>query len=257
MERPDWIRKLQTNVASVRADIAQACRRVGREPAGVRLVGVTKYVSAEVPRALLTAGVEDIGESRVQQLVTRARDCGPASFHWPPATENNNVPQPRWHMIGHLQRNKVGLLLQHARILHSLDSERLARSIEQHAAARDVVVDAFVEVNVTSEASKQGIAPEALPALAETVADCSRIRLRGLMTMAPYDPDPEAARPHFARLRELLAELRKSGAVGPECVELSMGMSQDYAVAVEEGATFVRVGSVLFGGLPTCDPRHE
>ncbi len=254
MGTPDWTTQLRDNVTRIRAGIAAAAQRTGRDPATVRLVAVTKYVSPEVLRQVVAAGVVDIGESRPQQLVARARDCGPALFGWPNQA-GDATDHPRWHLIGHLQRNKIKLLLPLARIIHSLDSPRLAETLALQAQRLDVAVDVFLEVNLAGEASKDGATPDTLPALAETVLHHPELRLRGLMTMAPFNPDPEAARPHFARLRKLLQELRGSAGVGPTCEHLSMGMSQDYAVAVEEGATFVRVGSALFEGLPAQDPR--
>lgn len=250
----DWQQQLRDNLARVRDTIAHAAQRRGRDPATVRLVAVTKYVAPAVLRELLQAGVADIGESHVQQLVARARDCPPPRLDWPDSAEPAEAGA-RWHMIGHLQRNKVKALLPYARIIHSLDSLRLAQALEGEAAAVGARVDVLIEVNLAGEASKTGLAPAAVSPLVEAVATCPHLRLRGLMTMAPYDPDAEAARPCFVRLRELLEHYRSSGLVGPQCVHLSMGMSQDYAVAVEEGATLVRVGSALFAGLPGSDPR--
>jgi len=250
----DWQQQLRDNLARVRGTLAEAAQRRSRDPGAVRLVAVTKYVTPEVIRAVLRAGVFDLGESHVQQLVARARECDPPRLDWPASGESADM-RPRWHMIGHLQRNKVKALLPYARIVHSLESPRLAQAVEQQAAALDARVDVLIEVNVAGETSKTGINPEAAPQLIEVVAGCPHLRLRGVMTMAPYDPNPEAARPYFVRLRELLERYRAAGLVGPECVHLSMGMSQDYAVAVEEGATLVRVGSTLFEGLPGSDPR--
>ena len=254
MPTADWRQQLRDNLAHVRENIANACQRVGYDPAAIRLVGVTKYVSPTVLRELVAAGRPDIGESRVQQLVARARELGPSRMDWPDEPESGPGQGPRWHLIGHLQRNKVKLLLPHARIIHSLDSVRLAETLEQQAEQIGAVVEAFIEVNLAGEASQTGIQPAEVRALVDAVNGCRRIRLRGLMTMAPLDPDPEAARPHFARLRELLERLRADRAVPPTCAHLSMGMSQDYTVAVEEGATFVRIGSALFEGLPGGDP---
>lgn len=259
MERPDAIRRLRDNLARVRETIADACRRAGRDPAAVRLVAVTKYVDLDMIGALLDVGVHELGENRVQQLVQRAERVGattaelfgpePEGFGPGDRPPGASAAVPRWHMIGHLQRNKVKTLLGHTRIIHSLDSPRLAREVQKVAEARDLMVDAFVEVNVAEEESKYGVAVPEVEVVAEAVGTCDRIRLRGLMTMAPFDPDPEAARPHFARLRELLERLRQGGAVGPDCTHLSMGMTQDYGVAVEEGATFVRIGSALYEGV--------
>ncbi len=250
----EWQARLRSNVAHVRQVVAAACARVGRPAAEVTLVGVTKYVSVDVIRALVAVGVTDIGESRVQQLAARAAECGAARLDWPDLAAGGGGG-PRWHMIGHLQRNKIKALLPHARILHSVDSERLAASVAEHAAALGVSVDAFVEVNMSGEDSKEGVAPDDVAALLGAMEKFAALRVRGLMTMAPYNEDPEASRPHFARMRALLDRLRSSGDAGPDCVHLSMGMSQDYGVAVEEGATFIRVGAALFAGLATTDPR--
>lgn len=254
MEPQTWQQQLRENVGRVRQNIADAAARSGRDPDDVHLVAVTKYVSPAVLRALVEMGIAEIGESRVQQLTERADEFGDAAFGWP--NDDAGPPQsPRWHMIGHLQRNKVRQLLPHCRIIHSLDSTRLADAIEQRAGELDVDVDVLIELNVAGESRKSGIAPAELGPLAEHVGDLHHLRLRGLMTMAPFDPDPEHARPHFARLRDWLDSLRSAGVVEPHCTHLSMGMSQDYPVAIEEGATLVRVGSALFEGLPTNDPR--
>ena len=239
---------LQRNLERVRATIADACQRAGRSSADVHLVAVTKYAELEAIRALVAEGMGELGENRVQQLTSRAASLGAANVGlFDPVSAD--AGGPRWHMIGHLQRNKVKVLLRYTRIVHSLDSARLAEELEKQAARLDLTLDAFLEFNLAGEQSKSG-APvaEAVP-LVEAVALCPHIRLHGLMTMPPFDPDPEAARPYFVRLRELLEELRQRGVVGPDCTHLSMGMSIDYAVAVEEGATFVRIGTTLFEGI--------
>ena len=247
--------QLQANLAQVRQTVAQACQRAGRDPRTVTLVAVTKYMTPPAIRLLLAAGVSEIGESRAQQLVARTSELGASQDGWldpaqTPAPPASATAAPHWHMVGHLQRNKVKLVLPHARILHSLDSERLAAEIDAVAAPLDLVVDAFLETNVSGETSKYGVAPADLEPLIAAIRRYSRIRLRGLMTMPPFDPDPQQTRPCFAMLRGLLEQLRARGAVGPECVHLSMGMSHDYAVAIEEGASFVRVGSALCTDLP-------
>jgi len=245
---PEGIERLRGNLARIRGGIASACDRAGRNPADVQLVAVTKYSSLDAVQALLSEGQRDLGENRIQQLAERAALLGAADAGLlSPMLEN--VSLPRWHMIGHLQRNKVKSLLKHASIVHSLDSSRLGEELEKQAAKLDRQIDAFLEVNVAGEESKSGAAFTEADAIAEAVMKCAHIRLRGLMTMAPYNPDPETVRPYFARLREKRDEMRLKGAVGPECVHLSMGMTVDYAVAVEEGATFVRIGSALFEGV--------
>ncbi|MBU0639114.1 MAG: YggS family pyridoxal phosphate-dependent enzyme [Planctomycetes bacterium] len=248
MPTSEGTERLRRNLADVRATIAEASRRAGRDAADVRLVAVTKYVDLDTIRALLAAGVRDLGENRVQQLSDRAQTLGAADLDLlTPPPEADALP--RWHMIGHLQRNKVKALLRHTRILHSLDSVRLAYEIEKQAERLDLTVDAFLEFNVAGELAKSGAPVDEAGPLAEAATQCQHIRVHGLMTMPPFDPDPEAARPCFARLRELLEKLQRDGAVGPDCVHLSMGMTIDYAAAVEEGATFVRIGSALFEGV--------
>jgi pyridoxal phosphate enzyme (YggS family) len=247
--------RLAENVAAVRERIADAARRSGREPSAVRLVAVTKYVDTEMIRALLTVGVPDIGENRVQQLAGRVRQVGSAEQGLRQPDEPVGVLNtPRWHMVGHLQRNKVRLLLPKVRIVHSLDSDRLAEELEHRAERLGCSVDVFIEVNA-GEQSKYGVAPDAVRRLAEYTMQCFRLRLCGLMVMAPFEQEPERARPHFARLRELLLSLRQQGIVKETCSELSMGMSNDYAVAVEEGATIVRIGTALYEGI--LDPAQR
>lgn len=257
---------VRRNLAAVRETIATACARARRDAAGVRLVAVTKYAPPGAISALLACGQRELGENRVQQLERRIAEFGaapegldvPADAAATPSSAPAGAPDggrpPRWHMIGRLQRNKVRKLLPRVRVIHGLDSERLADEIERRAGAADCAVDALIEVNVSGEASKGGLFPDDLPRLVAHVADCPHVRLRGLMTMAPLEAEPEATRPCFARLRELLEGLRASGQVGPLCDQLSMGMSNDYAIAVEEGATIVRVGSALYEGLAPAAP---
>lgn len=241
----EWKLRLIDNVARVRGAIDAAARRAGRPAQAVQIVAVTKYAPLEAVALLPEAGLLDLGENRVQQLVERAKRLAALAptAGW------------RWHMIGHLQRNKVKALLAHAGSVHSLDSERLAAALSAQAVQCGAPVDVFVEVNVASEASKTGALPDEALRAAERAAALPGLRLRGLMTMAPYSEDPEDSRPIFAQLRGLLDTLRARGLAGPLCDQLSMGMSQDYAIAVEEGATVLRVGSALFEGIPTVDPR--
>lgn len=234
------------NVAHVRDTIARAARRCGRDPDDVRLVAVTKYLDPASIAAVIDARLTELGENRVQQLVSRAAALGPGEPDgWPAAARTW-----RWHMIGHLQRNKVRALLRVSRVIHSVDSQRLAAEIEAEATRADLLVDAFIEVNVSGEPAKEGVAAADAATLAEYVSRLRRVRLAGLMTLAPLHADPQRARPVFAGLRELLEKLRACGAAAETCRELSMGMTSDYEVAVEEGATVVRIGSALFEGLP-------
>jgi pyridoxal phosphate enzyme (YggS family) len=236
------------NLAAVRSTIAAACRRTGREAAEVRLVAVTKSADPEAIRSLVRLGQIDVAENRVQQLTARAALLGcdlDSPFEGPASST-----LPRWHMVGHLQRNNVKSLLEFSRAIHSLDSDRLAEELERQAAKLDASVDVFMELNVGGEAAKTGAAADDAARLAELIERQPHLRLRGLMTMAPLEGGVETARPCFAWLRETLAQLRRGGAVSGACRELSMGMSGDLEVAIEEGATIVRVGTALFSPGP-------
>lgn len=236
---------LQRNLDRVHETIASACMRAGRSPDEITLVAVTKYVPPSVIAALLACGVRNLGENRIQQLEERVAEFGSAEAVLGAASGD----LPCWHMIGHLQRNKVRKLVPRVRILHSLDSLRLAEEVSRRATDADCRVDAFVEVNVSGELSKDGLPPGELPALLEKAEALTGLRTVGLMTMAPQTPDAEGARRYFAALRALRDAMRDKGLLAGEA-GLSMGMSNDFAVAVEEGATSVRVGSALYEGLP-------
>ncbi|MDI6870071.1 MAG: YggS family pyridoxal phosphate-dependent enzyme [Bacillota bacterium] len=222
------------NLAAVRRGIAEAAERAGRDPDGVRLVAVTKGQELDDLRAVLAGGVTDLGENRVQELVAKA------------AALVGEKPAPRWHMIGYLQRNKVKALLPWCRIIHSVDRLSLGEEIARRAEGGPPV-EVLVEVNVTGEATKAGVRPAEAEGLLRALAALPGIRVRGLMTVAPVSPEAERNRPVFRELRRLSERLNGLGIPGVELVELSMGMSQDYAVAVEEGATLVRVGTAIFG----------
>jgi len=224
--------RLDANRRTVLDRIADAAQRAGRDPAKVRLVAVTKTVGPETMRALHALGQRDFGENRAQVGV--------------PKIESLDLADARWHFIGHLQRNKAKAVFGPFATLHSLDSERLARAVEAVAAAADRTVDVLLEVNESGEDAKHGVAPDAAEAVAAAVAALPHLRLRGLMTLAPLVADPEAARPCFARLRDRRDRL--ADATGLALPDLSMGMSNDYPVAVEEGATLVRVGTALYAG---------
>jgi pyridoxal phosphate enzyme (YggS family) len=235
MHTPAELRSTLTDrLRAVRERIAAACRRVGRDPAGVRLVAVTKTVGPAVAGLLPELGVNDLGESRPQELWRKAAALPP------------NV---RWHLVGHLQRNKVERTLPLVQMIHSVDSLRLLDALEVEAAKRGVEVPALLEMNVSREVAKHGFAPEDVPGLAERLRALRRVQVRGLMAMAAFTDDPEGARPAFAELRALRDLLRADLGPGFALDELSMGMSHDYEVAVEEGATIVRLGTTLFEGL--------
>ncbi len=209
-------------VAAVRNRIALAAERSGRAPDAVTLIAVSKTWPAAAVRDVLAAGVADFGENRVQEGVAKAEELDGEAI--------------RWHLIGHLQTNKARAALGTFAILHAVDSERLLRAI---AAAASAPVRIMIEVNVAEEPSKFGVAPGEVASLLKVAAGLPRIDVRGLMTVAPHVDDAELVRPVFRGLREL--------AEANGLRELSMGMTNDYEVAIEEGATFVRVGRAIFG----------
>ncbi|HYV39205.1 MAG TPA: YggS family pyridoxal phosphate-dependent enzyme [Gemmataceae bacterium] len=223
--------KLAERLQRVEERIAAACRRAGRERADVKLVAVTKSVDVETARQLVELGVRDLGENRPQELWRKA----------------SALPgDVCWHLIGHLQRNKVEKTLPLATMIHSVDSWRLLESLEQEAARQSRTIDVLLECNASGEASKQGFALKEVPALALRIATLQCLRVLGLMTMAAYNAEPENCRATFAALRSLRDELRTKLAPPHTMVQLSMGMSNDFEVAIEEGATIIRLGTVLF-----------
>ncbi|HJR42794.1 MAG TPA: YggS family pyridoxal phosphate-dependent enzyme [Gemmatimonadaceae bacterium] len=220
---------LAERVVEVRERIAAAAARGGGQR--VSIVAVTKTHGVDAVRAAWEAGVRDVGENRVQEALRKI--------------ETSDVPV-NWHLIGHLQRNKVKSL-DHFFLVHSIDSVRLADAVSEHGLARGRPVDALLQVNVAGEATKGGYAPNDLPGEAERLAGRSGIRVLGVMTMAPFGAEERVLRVVFGgarRAREVLAS------AGHPATELSMGMSDDYEVAAEEGATMVRLGTVLFGRRP-------
>lgn len=227
---PIDVDRLRANLESVEERIVNACARAGRRRGDVTLIAVTKTVPSGVAALLPRLGVFDLGENRPQQLWSKAAI----------------LPQEvRWHLIGHLQRNKIERTLPRVHQIHAVDSVRLLQALEQEALKQQRIVPAFLEVNASGEASKQGFVPGELPDLVATLSTLKQVQVRGLMTMAALQ-DAEACRPTFIALRKLRDDLgRQLG--DSHCVEhLSMGMSNDFEIAIEEGATLVRLGTVLF-----------
>lgn len=212
----------ETRVAAVRERLARAAERSGRPADVVTLIAVSKTWPAAAVREVLATGLVDFGENRVQEGVSKAEDLAGEAI--------------RWHLIGHLQTNKVRAALGTFAILHAIDSERLLRAI---AAAAPAPVPIMIEVNVAAEPSKYGVTPQEVAPLLRAAAGLPNVDVRGLMTVAPHVDDAELIRPVFRTLREL--------AHANGLRELSMGMTNDYEVAIEEGATFVRVGRAIFG----------
>ncbi len=242
-------RKLTDNLKRIRDRMQQACARSGRQLNDVKLVAVTKTVEVDVIRCALECGLVDFGESRVQALIKRAGMICEYLSRRRKLEPENAPPDPNWHMIGHLQRNKVRMLLPWTHIIHSLDSLRLAEEISAEAEKLNRVIPTLIEVNIANEKSKFGIAVGAAAHFARSIENLPGLKVIGLMAMAPWVEDPEKVRPYFVRLREVFEDMRYEKVVGPAFRELSMGMSNDFEVAIEEGATMVRIGTALFEGV--------
>ena len=222
------------NLAQIRHDIEAACSRADRSPDSMQLVAVTKYADLDWVRDLIELGETQLGESRPQQMCRRAEE----------------LPDDIcWHMIGHLQRNKVDMVIRTAELIHSVDSVRLLRKIESSAATLGERQRVLLEVNVSGEESKDGFSPASLKSNWAEILDLQHVEIQGLMTMAPHSADKESARPFFGQLRELRDELVVDSEGRLVLPELSMGMSGDFEIAIEEGATLIRIGSRVFEGL--------
>ncbi len=242
-------RKLQENFKEVERRIADACACVGRNPAGVRLVSVTKSVPFDVIRTMVELGMQDLGENQVQALTKRAAMMQEWLNRRHRSTSSPVLKRPRWHMIGHLQRNKVKTLLPWIEMIHSIDSLRLAEEVDAQAAKLDRVIPILLEVNASGESTKQGVAVAATTHLAEQIQTLPHINVHGLMTMAPLTEDEGVIRHTFERTRELFDEVISLRICGPQFKELSLGMSGDFEIGIEYGATFVRIGTALFKGI--------
>lgn len=243
---------LRERYALVKSRIAEAAKRAGRSPNSIVLVAVTKYASIDQVRELIELGHIDLGESHVQNLVQRAAQIDEfLQRHRQLGGRSSTIPKHvRWHMIGHLQRNKVRKLIGLTRLIHSVDSLRLAEEIQAAAVKLDEPVETLIEVNVSGEKSKFGVAPAAARHLIDQMETMLNVRVRGLMCMAPLVDNPEKVRPVFHRCRELFDDISRSGAAGERFDILSMGMSNDYEVAIECGSNMVRVGTAIFGEGP-------
>jgi len=217
-------------ITAVRETIAAAARRAGRDPATVGLIAVTKTLPPAAVNVALDAGIEDIGENYVQEGEHKREAVGR------PAT---------WHLIGGLQRNKVSAAVRTFDWVHSVDSERLARALDAAAAASGRRIPVLIQVNLSGASGQRGAEPDAVEPLAEVLLGCGALRLQGLMTIAPADAARPELRGHFRRTSRLRDEVAKR--LGVELPHLSMGMSDDFSLAVEEGATLVRLGRALFG----------
>lgn len=210
----------------------KACKRAGRNPEDVTLIAVTKTHGAEMMNEAIAAGATDIGENKAQELCIKYEDVTPV----------------RWHFIGHLQTNKVKTIIDKVVMIHSVDSEKLAAEVDKRARTANLVMDILIEINIGMEDSKSGVSIEEAAVLAEHIDKTyDNLKVRGLMCVPPISDNPEDSRPYFRKVRNLFDEMKNSGKMSEDFNVLSMGMSGDYEIAIEEGATVVRVGSAIFG----------
>ncbi|CUT00220.1 YggS family pyridoxal phosphate-dependent enzyme [Candidatus Chrysopegis kryptomonas] len=220
------------NILKVKQRIQKSCLKVGRNPDEVSIVAVTKTVPIEKIKEAINLGITDIGENRVQELLEK----------------KNSIENVRWHFVGHLQTNKVKYIVDFIYLIHSVDSLKLALEIDKRAKKINRVIDILIEVNTSGEETKYGVKPEETIDLVKQISEnCKFLRVKGLMTVAAFLPNPEEVRPMFRLLRELKDEIAKLNLKNVEMKHLSMGMSNDFEVAVEEGATLVRIGTAIFG----------
>ena len=225
---------IKENVAEVRERIAAACRRSRRGPDDVKLVPISKTFPADSIRAAYEAGLRDFGENRVQEAIAKR-----------PALSDLSIT---WHLVGHLQTNKAKAARELFHWVHSVDSFRLAQKLDQAAVASGAGrLPVLLEVNLGEEASKAGVGESEITPLAEQVSRLGTLEVRGLMVIPPFLDDPELVRPYFRRLRELAQKIESKNIANLSMQELSMGMSHDFEVAIEEGATIIRVGTAIFG----------
>lgn len=223
---------IKNNIEHVLENIKKCANNSSRNPEDIGLIAVTKTIDIDTIKEAIEYGITDIGENKVQELITKYEEIGPAV---------------KWHLIGHLQRNKVKYIIDKVDFIHSLDSYRLGKEINKRAKAIDRTIECLVQVNVSGEDTKFGVSIEELKELLNKLNTLNNIKVVGLMTMAPHVEDKEETRQYFKTLKDLSDEVAKLDFKNIEMKYLSMGMSNDFEVAVEEGANFVRVGSKIFG----------
>ncbi len=220
------------NLKRIQERVAAAAKRAGRDPSAVKLISVTKTIDAERIREAVSAGAAVLGENRVQEAKEKIEKLGSIAS---------------WHLIGHLQSNKAKYAVKLFDLIHSVDNIGLAREIDKQAAKINKVQDILIEVSIAGEAAKAGVAVSETTALVRAASQLKNISIKGLMTVPPLLDNPEAVRPYFKKLREIAANIAQENIPGGSMQELSMGMSGDFEVGIEEGATMVRVGSAIFG----------
>jgi len=238
--------KISERIQQLTDTIKSTCARVGRNPKEVKLVIVTKSATIEGIKQVIHLGFTDLGENRAQQLKKVSAQID--EFLNQAGSDSTLPKKVNWHMIGHLQRNKVRHVLPIVSLIHSVDTLRLAEEINNSAPKLNLYPKVLLQVNTSNEPQKYGVPVGAATHLAEQIETLPNLKLVGLMTMAPLTRDKDVIRACFVRARELFIEMRGEKIVGPQFTELSMGMSSDYEIAIEEGATILRIGSAIFAG---------
>lgn len=236
------LNEIKTNLVAVKQRIADTCERIGRDPSSVRLLPVTKTVPAERLRIAFAAGCHEMGENKIQEAREKSE-----------ALRDLNI---KWSIIGHLQTNKAKYLARFANEFQALDSLKVAEELDKRLQSEGRAIDVYVQVNSSGEASKFGLAPEDVHAFVSQLPNYSSLRIKGLMTLAIFSTDHDRVRQCFIKMREIQNMLRQEAPIGLSFDELSMGMSGDYELAIEEGATVVRVGQAIFGKRPLPDSHY-
>ncbi|MCL2576546.1 MAG: YggS family pyridoxal phosphate-dependent enzyme [Defluviitaleaceae bacterium] len=224
------------NVAKIREKISASAKKSSRDPAEIKVIGVTKTVGVQLISELLTAGVTEIGENRVQDFLPKYDEF-----------QNLENRPSEWHFIGHLQRNKVKFISDKVDLIHSVDSLPLADEINRRGEKIGKIINILAEINISGESSKYGLQPDEILEFVKNLVNMRFVRLSGLMTVAPFVENPEENRDYFKKMRNLMVDINTKSVYHAELGNLSMGMSLDYEVAIEEGATMVRIGTALFG----------
>lgn len=236
------LNEIKKNLATVKQRIADTCQRIGRDPSSVRLLPVTKTVPAERLRIAFAAGCREMGENKIQEAREKSE-----------ALQDLDI---KWAIIGHLQTNKAKYLARFANEFQALDSLKVAEELDKRLQNEGRAIDVYVQVNSSGEASKFGLPPEEVRAFVQQLPNYSSLRIKGLMTLAIFSTDHDRVRECFVKMRDIQAMLRQEAPAGLSFDELSMGMSGDYELAIEEGATVVRVGQAIFGKRPLPDSHY-
>lgn len=243
---------IQDNITKVLQNIESACKRSHRSKEEVLLIAVSKTKPIEMLKEAYEAGIREFGENKVQELCDKNEKVKDfeTSHNQPESTErqpDNSTNDIHWHMIGHLQRNKVKYIVDKVSLIHSVDSLRLAEQIDIEAKKKGILVDILIEINIASEESKFGVKPSEAEELIREISGLSSVRIKGLMTVAPYTENAEENRTYFKKMHQLYVDIKEKNIDNVTMKILSMGMTGDYEVAIEEGSTMVRVGTGIFG----------